>query len=417
MHRYPSFSILLVLALLLSAFLVAGPVSARPQAVIHVTTTTDGLNQDGLCSLREAILAANTDTQVDACLAGSGTDTITLPPGIFFLGLAGQFEDDGLTGDLDIYSNLDIYGSSAEITIIDGSGLDRVIHTSGSYTVRLYNLTIRGGVAPGDSNSSRGGGILNQNSTLWLTRVRVLENLASNTGGGVDNFGGTLNIVDSTIASNQAAHGGGVFSDNTMIAFRSLFTGNSASDTGGAIDNNLRAELYNVTISGNSAASVPFEFDKGGGGIFNDGEIQLNNVTLANNTSGGGFLNNSIARVSNIIFAQNDTSNCTGTNQVVSEGNNLDDDGSCDLTKTGDLTVPDARIDVLANNQGLTWTHALLPDSPAVDAGNNSTCLSNDQRGASRPADGNDDGTAICDIGAFEFKANLNNLFLPVILH
>lgn len=416
MYRHPWLSPALVLVLLLSGFLATRPVSAQPQSSIHVTTTADGVNEDGLCSLREAILAANTDTQVDTCQAGSGTDTIFLPVGNYVLSLAGAFEDEGLTGDLDISSSLDIFGGSAESTIIDGGEQDRVFHViNSSTTVRLYNLTVRGGVAPGDSNMSRGGGILNQNSTLWLTRVRILENRATNTGGGVDNFGGTLNIVDSTIANNQAAHGGGVFSDNILIVLRSVFTGNSASDTGGAIDNNLQAGIYNVTISGNSAASD--DLGQGGGGIFSDGEIQLNNVTLVNNAGRGGFMNQSTARISNTLFAQNDDSNCAGTSPIVSEDNNLDDDGSCGLTKTGDLTVPDARIDVLANNQGLTWTHALLPDSPAVDAGNNSTCLTYDQRGAARPADGNEDGIKVCDIGAYEFNSQLTDLYLPVILH
>ena len=415
MSRHPLLSLTLVLVALLAGFLAARPASARLQSTITVTTPSDGLNEDGLCSLREAILAANTDTQVDACQAGSGSDVITIPQGNFVLTLNGPFEDDGLTGDLDIYSDLDIYGSGAESTIIDGGGQDRVIHITVPYTVRLYNLTIRGGVAPGDSTQSRGGGILNQNnSTLWLTRVKILENRAANTGGGVDNFGGTLNIVDSTIANNQAAHGGGVFSDNILIVFRSLFTGNSASDTGGALDNNSQAGLYNVTISGNNAASDPL--GQGGGGIFSDGEIVLNNVTLVNNSGEGGFMNQSTARVSNTLIAQNEDLNCTGSIPIVSLDNNLDDDGSCELTKPGDLIVTDARIDVLANNKGSTWTHALLPGSPAVDAGNNSTCEATDQRGAARPADGNEDNVITCDIGAFELNALLTGLYLPVIL-
>jgi CSLREA domain-containing protein len=53
---------------------------------IAVNTTTDELNSDGDCSLREAIQAANTDAAVDACPAGSGTDAITLPAGTYVLG-------------------------------------------------------------------------------------------------------------------------------------------------------------------------------------------------------------------------------------------------------------------------------------------------------------------------------------------
>ncbi|PWT88074.1 MAG: hypothetical protein C5B54_11200 [Acidobacteria bacterium] len=56
----------------------------------------------------------------------------------------------------------------------------------------------------------------------------------------------------------------------------------------------------------------------------------------------------------------------------------------------------------MQNNGGATSTHALLPGSPAIDAGDNNGCTSTDQRGANRPQDGNGDGIATCDMGAFE---------------
>ena len=48
---------------------------------ITINTPDDELNSDGDCSLREAVQAANTDTGVDGCTAGSGADTIKVPPG------------------------------------------------------------------------------------------------------------------------------------------------------------------------------------------------------------------------------------------------------------------------------------------------------------------------------------------------
>ncbi len=56
----------------------------------------------------------------------------------------------------------------------------------------------------------------------------------------------------------------------------------------------------------------------------------------------------------------------------------------------------------LADNGGPTQTLALLPGSPAIDAGDDALCPSTDQRGEIRPQDGNNDGLAKCDIGAFE---------------
>ena len=72
------------------------------------------------------------------------------------------------------------------------------------------------------------------------------------------------------------------------------------------------------------------------------------------------------------------------------------------------------KLGPLQNNGGPTQTHALLPGSPAIDAGNSFGCrdnlgalLATDQRGFFRTADGDSNGTARCDIGAYEAKAGM----------
>ena len=95
-------------------------------ASIVVTTTDDEVNSDGDCSLREAIIAANTDTAVSGCAAGSGADVISIPFGIYNLTLTGTGEDEAATGDLDILESVTINGSVVGATIIDGQGSDRV---------------------------------------------------------------------------------------------------------------------------------------------------------------------------------------------------------------------------------------------------------------------------------------------------
>src|SRR5438876_12321819 len=75
--------------------------------IYTVNTTNDELNTDGDCSLREAVIAANTNTAVDACPAGSSTatDTITLMDGAtYVLSIAGS-EDAAVMGDLDLADN------------------------------------------------------------------------------------------------------------------------------------------------------------------------------------------------------------------------------------------------------------------------------------------------------------------------
>jgi len=98
--------------------LYLGPIPVAHTATITVNTTDDELNDDGDCSLREAIQAANTDSAVDGCTAGSGADTITLPAGYYTLTIAGANEEDNATGDLDILDDLTINGDGEGYTVI-----------------------------------------------------------------------------------------------------------------------------------------------------------------------------------------------------------------------------------------------------------------------------------------------------------
>ena len=132
---------------LMTLLLTLGALSSPAQAAttIIVTTTDDELNSDGDCALREAIQAANTDTAVDACPAGSGDDAITLGAGSYTLTLAGTLEDNNATGDLDIVGStgdLTVNGAGASSTIIDGGGIDRVLHIlNGTATINDATVT------------------------------------------------------------------------------------------------------------------------------------------------------------------------------------------------------------------------------------------------------------------------------------
>src|SRR5687768_2397235 len=86
-----------LMALALGLALDGGTHSVASAAVLTVTTTADELNNDGDCSLREAIRAANLNVQVDACAGRGGTDTINLPGGTYILTLAGVDEDAATT--------------------------------------------------------------------------------------------------------------------------------------------------------------------------------------------------------------------------------------------------------------------------------------------------------------------------------
>lgn len=101
-----------------AAFISSGAPTAPPTAEFHVNVTNDeadpgAMEGDGDLSLREAIILAN---------AGGGPATIQLPAGTYLLTRTGSFEDNALTGDLDIRGNVAIAGAGAATTIIDAEG-------------------------------------------------------------------------------------------------------------------------------------------------------------------------------------------------------------------------------------------------------------------------------------------------------
>jgi hypothetical protein len=97
---------------------------------------------------------------------------------------------------------------------------------------------------------------------------------------------------------------------------------------------------------------------------------------------------------------------CAG-NPVISNGYNLDSDDTRNLTEPTDLPGMSPLLGPLQNNGGPTGTQALQPDSPTIDAADNTACMGFpvndlDQRGQARPVGGDEDGIAVCDIEAYE---------------
>src|SRR3990170_8265891 len=165
--------VLLSGALGLAALLLLLVLSQAAQATtITVNSAADVIADDGVCTLREAITAALTDTASGAtpgeCAAGSGADTITLPAGTYTISIAGAGEDANATGDLDITADLTINGAGAATTIVQAcdssggpcTGIDRVLHITGAFvTAEISGLTIQNGFLPG---FDFGGGIRNR---------------------------------------------------------------------------------------------------------------------------------------------------------------------------------------------------------------------------------------------------------------
>ena len=222
--------------------LAVGLAASAQGATITVNATADSLAIDGNCTLREAIIAANTDAAVDACAPGSGADVVMLPAGTYVLTLVGAEEDAAATGDLDITADLEIAGAGATSTIIDGNGTDRVLDVdpaSTGLTVRVSGVTIQNGGGVEEGGGVRNGGsLVVADSVVQANAVAAsgaFPNSASSAGGGIRSSSGNLRLERCVVRDNTAetlgglqssAHGGGIFAavvdvvDSTITANR-----------------------------------------------------------------------------------------------------------------------------------------------------------------------------------------------------
>jgi hypothetical protein len=259
--------------------------------------------------------------------------------------------------------------------------------------------------------SGAGSGQVTLMRNQFISNTAALPIQGFGFGGGIAVNSGQALLINSTMFSNTAtANGGGLFiGTSAVFSFtNSAIIANLAGQDGGAIYNTGVFSISNVTISGNSASGM-------GGGIANLNLVSMVNTTVANNNSsnGAGLFNLSTVHTTNSLIALNNGDNCLGV--LNSQGHNLEDGGTCALGQPTDMSNTSAAMAQLAENGGRTPTHALAADSPAIDAGDNSACPAIDQRGVSRPVDGDEDGTAICDIGAFEYGSSLYQLYLPFL--
>ena len=138
-------------------FALTSPLSQA--ATITVTTSADNLIDDNDCTLREAIISANNDSNAgeDACTAGNGADTIILPSGTITLAIAPDgTPNDNLDGDFDITDDLTIIGQGASLTTISGDNTDRIFDigvNSSNPSVTISSLTLTLGLPSGDGGA------------------------------------------------------------------------------------------------------------------------------------------------------------------------------------------------------------------------------------------------------------------------
>ena len=390
---------------------------------INVNSPFDVVNSaDNSCTLREAIIAANTNVASGAgfgeCAAGSasGSDVIDVTFVIGTISLSSALPN--LTSDVNINGsgpgNLTIQRSTAA-----GTADFRIFTVNSGVTANISGLTISNGRL---TFGNTGGGVLNK-GTLTLLNVTVSGNnvFTAASGGGIMNDG-SLTLINSTVSDNFSDSGGGLANRGALVVTNSTVSNNRCVFGGGGLYNNSSSavSLTNSTISGNSAG-----FDNGdGGGLYNQsGTVTLTNITLSANSAsqraGGIFILGGTVNLGNSIVANNTAGGIPYdiNGAVNSQDYNLigsTSGASFTGTTTHNLTNVDPRLGPLASNNGTTQTQALLPGSPAIDAGN--SLLTTDQRGQARPIDepneANASGSNASDIGAYEahtFEVNSNS--------
>ena len=296
-------------------------------------------------------------------------------------GVSSSSDSDGIR--VDGFNNT-VTITNSLISNNDGTGID--ISGYGSSVLDLVDSVIENNVSSGGVS---GGMDVDDLTSLNIIRSRISGNAASAAAAGisVDNVGSTQ-IVDSVISDNTS---------NVQVEAAGL----SLRDTDFVIQN--------TTISNNTLTIGLDFFALGAGvtvlnidyGLFSHVTMSGNNIEIYDRSYGSSLaaIDNATLVMQNSIIANSEgaPTDCFVSNsQLTIDSSSIIEDGSCGATQSGDPGLL-----ALADNGGPTPTHALSPNSIAINTGDTTTCLETDQRGAQRDA--------LCDVGAFEFGASVPN--------
>ncbi len=296
------------------------------------------------------------------------------------------------------------------ITFSENSGVG-LINTG--YAV-LWNVTFSSNWGPPDM----GGGMWNANDgTAVLNKVDFTDNFGSD-GGGMTNNWGTAKLTNVSFSGNTAtSRGGGLFNADHATLTNVIFSNNQAYEGGGVSNWAQNNPVFtNVTFSANTAEV--------GAGLYNfESSPTLINVTFLGNLAtknGGGISNIEYNGIGSHPILVNTIMWENSPNQIFSDGLSSAVISYSDIqggwVGTGNINV-DPLLGSLDNNGGLTLTHALKEGSPAIDVGSPTNCPPWDQRGFFRPIDGDGNGIAECDMGAFEYGSFPPDLsYLPQVM-
>lgn len=390
--------------------LLAPGASALGAPIDVVVTTTDDYSgfaldgscdggPDGTCSLREAVMEADTN-------------------------LSGGNVTFGIDGTFTVRGNIPVYGEGGGQVVVTGNGVDETVLVAES-PIRNFR-----GIAESRHFDVLGGDLL-------LERMTLRDGRAALGGSVAVRDGGSLSTQDVHFLDNSAELGGAIVADardETVEIDRTTFAGNAAVYGGAIYVNDDTADVVNSTFTANTAEYGAAVY------VVSLGTVTIDHSTFSQNIVGPGVrptsssatpfqsfraapavpagiqqlaglivgeqyeVNVADVTVSNSILEKttgDTTDECLGP--IASGGGNVVDDDSCDFTEPLDQQSTLADVGDLGANGGETFTMALVAASPAVDV-DPSACSITDQRALPRNTDGDGDGTAGCDAGAYELQ-------------
>ncbi len=282
-------------------------VTTATGSVINVTSDSGGLGGPD-CTLRDAIVAANSDVAVGGCSAGSGADTIELPAAASIVLSELDNAADGNNGLPSVVSVLTINGHGSSVRRSDAEGTPpmRILHIAGNGHLTLNDLTVDAGLWIGNADIN-GGGIHNS-GILLIDTCTISNNTAACAAGCVNDVGdgggiynsptGTLTMTDTTLSFNTADNdGGAVYNRGLMTHTGGLVNGNTAEVDGGGLNNTVGSMMIvsGTTFNGNTANK--------GGAAYNFGSMSLNtcSITSAADNKGGGLFNSGDATLTRCV--------------------------------------------------------------------------------------------------------------------
>ena len=334
--------------------------------------------------------------------------------------------------NITLKNGVEVLGAGAGVTTINGGGSGRVVYGSSvGSTTKLDGFTITNGSA------LRGGGIYLYNSSPTISNCIFSGNSATDyDGGGMSNDDhSSPTVTNCRFSGNSASFGGGMYSQvSSPMVTNCTFSGNSASDGGGMYQAySCSPTVQNCIFSGNSAnyGGGMYTYDNAsptvencifsgnsanysGGGMYNEyySSPTVTNCDFVGNSatsgSGGGMYNNDYVSpaIHNNIIVGNTASTgggiwSDGTSSPTIDYNDVWNNSPNDYS--GCSAGPhDISHDPLFVNRAMGDYH-VQSSSPCIDTGTNVGAPTEDIEGNPRPIDGNGDGSATTDMGAYEY--------------